>query len=409
MLSYLFSLVQRMGVSNKNINRPFLIVLLGLLAALSTLTVAMYIPGFSQMAEDFTTNKNKIAFTLTSYFIGITVGQLIYGPVIDKFGRRIPLIISLIVFVITSVGCTVANSLNTMVVLRFLQAIGASAGMVSALTVITDVFEPKERPRAFSLVMTVLGVAPVISPTLGSFFVASYHWESVFFALAVYGAVIVLTVFFFLPETALYKSSERLNIEKIVSSYRSVIKNKTFTLYAIAGSLTNSIIFAFVAASPVVFMEYYGTSPEHFALLYGVSAIGAMAGNYLNGVLVKKFNYRKMMVMGAVLLFLLTTTVTASVYLIKSFPLQAVVAALFFILLTIGLIYPNTVTAALSPFKELAGSASAMNGSFMMGMSALITAVIGMLTMLSPLIMFGVMTIVSILVLLFLAIAKRFG
>ena len=154
--------------SPKNsLNKSFLIVLLGMLAALSTLTIAMYIPGFSQMAMDFSVEESKIAFTLTSYFIGITIGQLIYGPVIDKFGRRKPLLIALILYIITSVGCALASSLDMMIALRFLQALGASAGMVSALAIITDVFEPKDRPKAFSLVMTVLGVAPIISPTLG--------------------------------------------------------------------------------------------------------------------------------------------------------------------------------------------------------------------------------------------------
>ncbi|NUM40769.1 MAG: multidrug effflux MFS transporter [Leptospiraceae bacterium] len=393
----------------KSINKSFLIVLLGLLAALSTLTIAMYIPGFHQMAADFKVDESKIAFTLTSYFIGITIGQLIYGPIIDHFGRRKPLIISLLVYIITSVLCSVADSLGMMITVRFLQALGASAGMVSSLAIITDVFEPKDRPKAFSLVMTVLGVAPIISPSLGSFFVADYNWESVFYALTGYGVILIFLIFFFLPETILYQSKDKLSGKLVMKNYGDVIKNKTFSLYVMGGSLANSVIFAFVSASPAIFMGYYKVPPKQFALLYGISATGAMAGNYLNGVLVKKIHFKKMMVIGAVLLMLLTISFTIAAYLITVFPFQLVIAALFLILMSIGLIYPNTVTSALSPFKELAGSASAMNGAIMMAMSAFITAVVGLLGAPTPFILFAIMAIAGVLVFVFLQIAKCLG
>jgi len=390
----------------KNINKSFLIVLLGLLAALSTLTIAMYIPGFHQMAADFRVDESQIAFTLTSYFIGITIGQLIYGPIIDHFGRKKPLLISLIIYVLTTVVCSVADSLDMMITVRFLQALGASAGMVSALAIITDVFEPQHRAKAFSLVMTVLGVAPILSPTLGSFFVASFNWESVFYALTGYGLIVLVLVFFFLPETILYQSKERLSGKLIMKNYGKVIRNKIFLLYAIGGSLANSVIFAFVAASPAIFMGFYKIPPKQFALLYGISAAGAMAGNYLNGILVKKINFKKMMIFGSVILLVLTAAFVTAAYLMKDFPIELVVVALFFILLSVGLIYPNTVTSALSPFKELSGSASAMNGSFMMGMSAFITAVVGVLGRPAPFTMFAIMMGASILVIVFVQLGK---
>lgn len=392
----------------KNSSQSFLIVLLGLLAALSTLTIAMYIPGFHKMASDFQVNESQIAFTLTSYFIGITIGQLVYGPIIDRYGRKSPLMISLILYVLTSILCAVANSLDMMIAVRFLQALGASAGMVSALAIIMDVFEPQHRAKAFSLVMTVLGVAPIVSPSLGSFFVAAYSWESVFYALSGYGVLILLLVFFFLPETILFKSQDKLSGKQIINNYGKVVKNKTFSLYAIGASFANSVIFAFVAASPAIFMGYYGVAPKQFGLLYGISATGALAGNYLNGVLVKKIHFKKMMVIGSLLLFVLTAGFTAATYWVHQLSFEWVVVALFTILLSVGLIYPNTVTSALAPFKELSGSASAMNGSFMMGMSAFITAVVGVLGKPTPLTMFSIMMAASVLVIFFLTIAKKF-
>jgi len=395
-----------MNTSKIRINQSFLIVLLGLLAALSTLTIAMYIPGFHKMAGDFQVNESQIAFTLTSYFIGITIGQLVYGPIIDRYGRKSPLLISLILYVLTSILCAVASSLDMMIAVRFLQALGASAGMVSALAIIMDVFEPQHRAKAFSLVMTVLGVAPIVSPSLGSFFVAAYSWEAVFYALTGYGVLILLLVFFFLPETIQFKSKDKLSGTLILKNYSFVVKNKTFSLYAIGGSFANSVIFAFVAASPAIFMGYYGVAPKQFGLLYGVSAAGALAGNYLNGVLVKKIHFKKMMVIGSLLLFLLTSGFTVAAYWVHHLSFEWVVVALFFILLSVGLIYPNTVTSALAPFKKLSGSASAMNGSFMMGMSALVTAVVGVLGKPSPLTMLFIMLVASVLVIIFIQLGN---
>lgn len=361
------------------------------------------------MAHEFKVGENQIAFTLTSYFIGITIGQLIYGPIIDKYGRRNPLLISLLLFIITTLGCALANSLNMMIVLRFIQALGASAGMVSALAIITDVFEPEERPKAFSLVMTVLGVAPIISPSLGSFLVAAYKWETVFYAITGYGALVAILIFFFLPETSRFKSAEKLQIKKILTNYVTVLKNKIFSLHAIGGSMANAVIFAFVAASPAIFMGHYRIAPKEFGLLYGISATGAMAGNYLNGVLVRRIQFKKMMMIGAMILFVLTGLFSIVAIISDSFPYQVLVIALFLILLSVGLIYPNTVNAALSPFRELAGSASALNGSLMMAMSALITAVVGVLGKPTPFTMFSIMMVASVLVLVFLVVAKKIG
>jgi len=389
------------------LNKSFLIVLLGLLAALSTLTIAMYIPGFHQMAVEFRVKESQIAFSLTSYFIGITIGQLIYGPLIDKYGRKRPLTISLIVYIFSSIICSISASLDMLVLMRFIQALGASAGMVSALAIITDVFRPEQRAKAFSLVMTVLGVAPIISPTLGSFFVASYNWESIFYALTCYGIILLFLVFFFLPETVLYNTGKQLNGKLAMKNYGKVIRNKTFSFYALSGSLANSVIFAFVAASPAIFMGFYKIPPKKFALLYGISAAGAMAGNYLNGILVKKIYFKKMMFVGSIALLGLTTAFTIATYFHRYIQYEYVVIALFFILLSVGLIYPNTVTSALSPFKILSGTASAMNGSFMMAMSALITAVIGMLEKPIPFMMFSIMMGVSFLTIVFIQLGKN--
>lgn len=392
----------------KKINKTILIILLGLLAAMGPLAIAMYIPGFAAIAKEFKVANNQVAFTMTSYFIGITIGQLAYGPIIDKYGRKKPLMYSLLLFVITSIGCAISLSLDMMVVLRFLQALGGSAAMVSSMAIISDVYEPDARAKAFSLIMLILGVAPIISPSLGSFFVKYFHWGAIFYFLAGFGTFVAIAFYIFIPETGKYMYPERLKVKKAFNDYLSVLKTKTFLFYALGGSISNSVIFAFVASSPFVFMGYYKIEPTTFALLYGISASGVMLGNYINGLLVKKIHYLKLLKISSVILVVTALLFATIVFMAPAISFEWVVAGLFLVLFCMGVVYPNAVTASLAPFTKLSGSASALMGSLMMGLSALVTAVIGVLAADSSFTMFAVMAVLSILSVVCLQLADRF-
>src|SRR5690606_15727916 len=150
----------------KQINRTFLIILLGILAAIGPFTIDMYLPGFKQIATEFNTVEKQVAFTLTSYFVGIAIGQLIYGPLVDKYGRKKPLLAGLGIYIIAALGCAIAPSINTLIEMRLLQALGGCVGMVASNAIISDVYEKDRRARAFSLIMLVMGIAPVIAPSV---------------------------------------------------------------------------------------------------------------------------------------------------------------------------------------------------------------------------------------------------
>ena len=155
-------------MTNKPINKTFLIILLGILAALGPFTIDMYLPGFKRIAEDFGTDEKQVAFTLTSYFVGIAVGQLIYGPIVDKYGRKKPLLVGLFIYILAAIGCALSPNIETMIGMRLLQALGGCVGMVASNAIISDVYEKDKRAKAFSSIMLVMGVAPLIAPSFGS-------------------------------------------------------------------------------------------------------------------------------------------------------------------------------------------------------------------------------------------------
>ncbi|MCB0427966.1 MAG: MFS transporter, partial [Mangrovimonas sp.] len=169
--------------ANTTINKNFLIVLLGILAALGPFTIDMYLPGFKQIALDLRTDEKHVAFTLTSYFVGIAVGQLFYGPIVDKYGRKRPLLFGLFIYALSALGCAFSPSIQTMIGMRLLQALGGCVGMVAANAIISDVYEVNQRAKAFSTMILIMGVAPLVAPSIGSFFVEQANWQYIFYFL----------------------------------------------------------------------------------------------------------------------------------------------------------------------------------------------------------------------------------
>ncbi len=215
------------------INRKFLIILLGILAALGPFSIDMYLPGFQQIAEEFNVHEKAVAFTLTSYFSGIAVGQLLYGPIVDKYGRKIPLLVGLSIYMLASLGCALASSIEFLIAMRLLQALGGCVGMVASNAIISDVYEKNERAKAFSYIILIMGLAPLIAPSLGSFFVAHFTWHYIFYFLFIFSLSVILLISFFLPETSIYKHSNKLKFIKISKDYLEVLKNPIFLKYTL--------------------------------------------------------------------------------------------------------------------------------------------------------------------------------
>lgn len=386
------------------INKTFLIVLLGILAALGPFTIDMYLPGFQRIAEDLNTYEQKVTFTLTSYFIGIAIGQLLYGPIVDKYGRKKPLLFGLSFYVLAALGCAFSTSIEMMIWMRFVQALGGCVGMVASAAIISDVYLPEHRARAFSSIMLVMGVAPLIAPSVGSFFVEHADWYYIFYFLAGFATMVLLLIYFFLPETSQYMHSKKLKVSEIAVNYWGIVKNKTFLFYTLIGSISMGILFAYISSSAFVFLTYYEVDKTTFSILFAINASGLILGSYINGWLTRRVNYLKIGRVAIIMLCLISGSILSFSYLNPTLSYQWVVLGLFSILFTIGFINPNAMAASLVPFTDRAGAASALSGAIRMGMAALVAGLIGVIQVKDVFTMFMIiflLTLITVILLLF--------
>jgi len=366
-------------MQKKSVNRTFLILLLGILAAIGPFTIDMYLPGFQQIATAFQVEEQQVAFTLTSYFFGIAVGQLIYGPIVDKYGRKKPLLVGLSIYIIASLGCAIAFNLESLIAMRLLQALGACVGMVASNAIISDVYEVEKRAKAFSLIMLVMGVAPLIAPSLGSIFIINYGWATIFYFLALFSFLVFMLIYFFLPETSEHMHSHKLRGKKIALGYYFILRNKVFLNYTLASSLSMSILFGYISSASFIFLTYFGLSKETFSLVFAINASGLISGSYVNGLLTSRFHFIKIAKVAVIVLLAVSGCVLFIVSTTPTLPYQWVVASLFSILFLLGFINPNTTAASFAPFSGNAGAASALGGAIRMGVGAITASIVGVL------------------------------
>ncbi|MBV7441394.1 multidrug effflux MFS transporter [Weeksellaceae bacterium TAE3-ERU29] len=268
-----------------------LVILLGSVAAIGPFTTDMYLPGLPSIARDLGVSQAEVSYTLTGYFIGISIGQLFYGPLIDRYGRKRPLLIGLCIYALASTACFLVPNLYTFIAFRFLQALGASAGMVASTAIVRDQFKATEVARTLSSILLVMGVAPIIAPSLGGFLIRVFSWKAVFVFLSVLSIILVINLFFFLKETRGFHSESTLKIKSVLINYKNELKNKSFTNFSLAGSLAMAIMYAYIASISYILMTIYGVSNRVFGWLFAINAIGYVGGSQLNNYLLKKKIY----------------------------------------------------------------------------------------------------------------------
>ncbi len=347
---------------------------LGTLIALGPLSIDMYLPAFEQIAQDFSIPKSQVGYSLTTYFIGIALGQLMYGPVMDKFGRKTPLLFGLVLYIFAALICFFSPNIWWLMAARFLQAIGASAGMVASKAVVRDVFKPEEVARAISFLMLIMGGAPIVAPTLGGFIIHHLHWPYIFLALVIVASLMFVSVFRFLPDNFPADYSVNLNPIEVTKKYVGIFKNKIFLTYSLAGSLCIGALFAYIANAPVLFTDKFHFTELQFGWLFGLNAAGLIAGSQLNRVVLKRFStYQTTKFVGFILLVFSILLVVFSLYVDHYI---SILGCLFVILFLLGFQNPNTTALSLYPFTRKAGRASALVGSFKMILGAVSSFVI---------------------------------
>jgi DHA1 family bicyclomycin/chloramphenicol resistance-like MFS transporter len=366
----------------------------------------MYLPAFSEIAEDFNTTPAQIALSVTSYFIGLALGQIIYGPLLDRFGRKPPLYVGLILYIIMTIGCMQATSIESLVVLRFIQALGGCVAWVAALSMVRDFFPVSQSARIFSLLILVIGLSPLLAPTIGGVIATAFGWRMVFLVLAVITALIMLVVIFFLPEGHQPDRSISLRAKPMILNFYSILRHPQFYTYALAGAFSFSTLFTYVAGSPVIFMEIFKVSPQAYGGIFALLSVGFIGGSQLNIYINKKYSSEQIFSVALTVL-----VVTSIVFLVGSFNdwygLEATIALFFIALTCLGLTNPNANALGLAPFTRNIGSASALLSFLQIGIAGLSSGGVGIFNATNSVPVASIMTGTSIIALGILALGRK--
>ncbi|MDX6189120.1 multidrug effflux MFS transporter [Flavobacterium sp. Fl-318] len=384
-----------------------LILILGSLTALGPFSIDMYLPGFSEIAKDLHTSVAQVAMSLSSYFVGISAGQLLYGPLLDRFGRKKPLFIGLMVYILASLGCVYVTDIDSFIFLRFIQAIGSCAATVASVAMVRDLFPVKDIPKVFSMLMLVVGLSPMLAPTVGGYVTEDYGWHMVFLILMFMGILILIASQVGLPNSYKPDTSISLKPKPIITNFLSVLKEPQFYTYAFTGAIAFSGLFSYVAASPIVFMDIYHVDPKTYGWIFAFMSLSFIGSSQLNSILLKKFSSEQM-IFGA----LISQSVISILFLILSLKnllgLYETIGMLFIYLACLGISNPNTAGLTMAPFAKNAGSASALMGAIQLGLGALASFAVGVFVKDSITPMVAIMTTTTITAFIVLNIGKRF-
>ncbi|MBV7489223.1 multidrug effflux MFS transporter [Pseudomonas sp. PDM30] len=353
------------------------ILILGALSAFGPLAIDFYLPAFPAMALAFGTDENHVQMTLAAYFLGLSIGQLAYGPVADRFGRRIPLLIGVGLFTAASVACAYAPNLEWLIGARFIQALGGCAGMVISRAVVSDKCDAVGSAKVFSQLMLVMGLAPILAPLLGGLLVNTTGWQSIFLALTGFSALAGLAVATGLPES-LPAHIPRQPLSGALRQYGRLLADPIFLGHALTGGIAIAGMFAYIAGSPFIFIKLYGVAAEHFGWLFGINAAGFILVAQVNARLLAKRG-PVFLLARAVWVYLaagLTLLAVSSLHTAQLWPL---LIPLFICIASLGCISPNAAACAMSGQGARAGSASALLGCLQFSVAAGASALVGVL------------------------------
>ena len=340
------------------------IMLLGLIIAVGPLTIDMYLPALPSMAKDFGVATSFIANSVPAYFVGLVVGQLFYGPLSDRIGRIKPLYFGMVVYVIASIICATTDNAYVLFAARTVQALGACVGTVVTRAMVRDRLHPKQMAKAFSLMVLVMGIAPILAPSMGALLLKFTDWRVIFWFLAGFGVLNIILTKLFLHETLAPENRNARPINQLLGQYWNLLKDVRFNYPAVGAGLLMGSMFVYISAAPELIMEAYGVTPEHFSWIFGINAAGFIGLTQVNQWLVNRYRLVSLLRIGA-----LVQVVAAGVLMTLGllFGIQAwlplVLACIFCCIAGLGLTQPNAGAIALAFQKKQAGTASALQGS----------------------------------------------
>jgi DHA1 family bicyclomycin/chloramphenicol resistance-like MFS transporter len=394
-------------MSSKNPNKSFRVILiLGLLTTIGPFSIDMYLPAFPAIAKDLNTSVAQVMLSLSSFFIGISAGQLIYGPLLERFGRKPPLYAGLFLYLIASIGCAMATSIDSLIAFRFLQAIGGCAGMVTARAIVRDLFEVKDSAKIFSTLMLVVAVSPIIAPTVGGYITASFSWRIIFVILIGVTILIMIGVHYLLPESKTANPNHSLKPAAVTRDFIVILTNPQFYVFALTGAVAAAGLYAYISGSPYVFMNIFRVSEKQYGWIFAILAMGVIGSSQLNTLALKKYTSEQMIGLAlacqSVIGLLLPIT-----FLSGWGDLYSTLILIFLFLSCQGFIFPNASALSLAAFGHNAGNASALLGAVQLSIGALASALVSVLQDGSALSMTGVMAACPIIALLIFMMGRK--
>ena len=349
-----------------------LVVILASLTAFAPLSIDMYLPSFPQIAADFNVTVAQVELSLATFFIGLSFGQMLYGTVTDRFGRKRPLYVGLTIYCAASLLCAIAPNVEALIILRLFQALGACSGIVIARATVRDLFDHRESARVFSLLMLVMGVAPILAPLLGGYVALFFGWHAIFAVVSIFSAIILAAVYRFLPETR--EPNPNVRLSRTFGIYLNTLKDRNFLAFTLSGGLAQAGMFAYITGSPFVFIELFGVPAQYFGWLFGSNALGMIALSQINARIVRTVNPTRL------LRIALSVTAGFSLLLILAgsfnFGFWGTAIPIFLYVASLGMILPNATAGALSEQSENAGAASALIGSLQYGLAAIASSLV---------------------------------
>ncbi|MER6167053.1 multidrug effflux MFS transporter [Streptomyces violaceorubidus] len=354
-------------------------LILGSLTATPPLAMDMYLPALPEVTRSLGAPAATVQLTLTACLAGMALGQIVVGPMSDKWGRRRPLLAGLAVYVVATALCAVAPNVELLVAFRLVQGLAGAAGIVISRAVVRDLYDGVAMARFFSTLMLISGVAPVVAPLVGGQILRVTDWRGVFVVLVVVGVALGVVVWARLPETLPVEDRHAGGVVDTLRAMRGLLADRAFTGYMLAGGFAFASLFAYVAASPFVMQEIYGASAQTFSLLFGLNSIGLLVVGQINGkILVGRVRLDRVLGFGLVVVIAAATVLLLmSLGVFGEVGLGPVAAALFVLMSAMGVSLPNTQALALMRVKKSAGSASALLGTSSFLIGAVVTPLVG--------------------------------
>lgn len=355
-----------------------LAVLLVGLVSFGPLSTDMYLPSLPSMADDLGSDPAEVQLTLSVFMFGLAFGQLIYGPLSDRFGRRPLLIGGVGLYALASLVCVAAPTIDHLIAARAAQAVGGGAGTVLARAVVRDLYERDDAARMLAYMATAMAVTPLIAPTFGGLMVEVWGWRANFWVLTAFGGLILAATSGWLPETNRFKDPRATRPRQILFNYRVLLGHRTYLGFVLVGSGGFSIIFSFISGSSFVFIDLLGLAPWQFGMCFGAVVAGFMLGSLLAGRFTHRIGLETMVGIGCGLKAVFAAVLVA-------FPLAGVVGVptllvpMFLMTVGGGLTMPNAIAGAIAPFPKMAGTASALQGFVQMAAGAGMGVLVGQL------------------------------